>query len=291
MEAHRVALPLLRRARLGRVQLRTPGAAKPPLPLNRRPGTPSGMIIHLATALTLATNALQPVAAQDRPPREQAPPSRLTTREVSGRYKYRDKELIGHIDLRADGTFEYKVDGIGPPVEGEAPFHLLMRGVWRLSGYDGIALTNPPTSPPTFEQTSAVRDPTVRAAFTVTASDGEPTSDLGLLTDDGENGELNMLSDGKWTVPLYDEWGGADGKATRRVPKAMPRSWRIVRLGDDLPLLRVDLSPNGPNRFAFSYTRSPIEPFRLAARPVEGEPGMIEVEFGSASIKMRRAAP
>ncbi len=205
---------------------------------------------------------------------------------VVGRYEYRDDQLVGYIELRGDRTFEYKVDGLGPPVEGEGPFHLLYRGVWRFADFGNIALTNAPTTPPVLRQVSAVRDPKVRAALTITSTETGAVSVLGLLTDDGANGEMNMLTDGRWTVPLYQAWNTDEGK--KGTPTRLPRNWEIVRSSDDLSLFKIALSPGGPNRFTFKYTPSPIGIFRLAAGPVDDEPGLMEVEFGTASIKMHR---
>ena len=208
---------------------------------------------------------------------------------VEGRYTYRDKELVGFIELRADHTFEYKVEALGPPVEGEGPFRLFFRGVWRSDASGRIALTNARTAPPIFRQTSAVRDPTVRAAITIAATDGDPPGELGLLTNDGENGQMNMLSDGSWIIPLTNAWDTDEGR--KGAPTRLPRSWEIVRSSDDFSLIKIALAPGGPNRFTFSYTRSPIEPFHLAAQLVDGEPGAIEVEFGTASITMHKRRP
>jgi hypothetical protein len=235
--------------------------------------------------LTLAapTSALW-VAAK-----EPAPQSRAGDAAITGRYEYRDDELVGSIELHSDHTFAYKVDGIRPPVPGEGPFHLLVQGEWRSDGSGRLSLTNAPSSPPIFRQTSAVRDPTVRAALTIQSTDGDPAYDLGLLTDDGENGQMDMLSDGRWTIPLRHGWDTDDGN--KGSPTTLPRNWEILRASDNLSLARIALSPSGPNRFAFRYTRSPIEPFSLAAEFVEDMPSTIEVEFGTASLKMNRADP
>lgn len=238
--------------------------------------------MRIAAALVLTAATLHPARAQERPPA-------LSAAAIVGRYDYRDRELTGFIELRADHSFEYRVDAVGPPVEGEGPFHLLARGVWRMADPGGIVLANAPTAPPVFRMTSAVRDPTVRAAFTIVSDDQEAVQALGLLTDDGENGELNMLTSGSWTIPLTQAWDTDVGR--KGTPTRLPRNWEIVRSSDDRSLLKMTLSPDGPNRFVFNYTPSPIEPFELAARPVEDEPGAIEVEFGTASITMHRTTP
>ena len=207
---------------------------------------------------------------------------------ISGRYEYKDAELVGYLELRADQTFEYKVVGTGQPVEGEEPLQLFFHGVWRFEDRGRIVLTNSPTTPPVFRQISADRDPTVRASFTITSTDGRPVEELGLLTDSGDDGGLHVLSSGRWIIPLYHEWDTDDGK--KGSPTRLPGTWEIMRSSDALSLVKIALSPTGPNRFTFSYTPSPIEPFELAAAPVSGEPGMIEVAFGTASIKMRRVS-
>lgn len=234
------------------------------------------MIRCLAAALLLTPVASAPAHA--------APSGAARTATV-GRYSYRDKELVGHLELRSDGTFTYQVDGIGPPVEGEGPFHLMYEGLWREGEPGEVLLTNAPTTPPRFVQTAATRDPSVRGALSVVAADGGATEDLGVLENGGENGALNMIADGRWTVPLLNAWAGKGG---RREPTVLPKSWSVVRASDDRMLATVALVPGGPNRFAFRYTRGPIAPFQLAARLVEGEPGAIEIEFGTASITMTR---
>ena len=240
------------------------------------------MSIITAAALIVATAAsAQPAAAP-----AQRSASRPADTIAVGRYEHKDDELVGFIDLHSDHTFEYRVDALGPPVEGEGPFRLLVRGVWRVDESGRLALTNAPTTPPIFRRTSAVRDPSVRAAITIEATDGDPPGDLGLRTNDGENGELNMLSDGRWIVPLTHAWDTDDGR--KGTPTKLPRTWEIVRSSDDLSLVKIRLTPDVPNRFTFSYTRSPIEPFHLAAQLVDGEPGTIEVEFGTASITMHK---
>lgn len=239
------------------------------------------MSIIAAATLVAATAALSPSempvdAIQSAMPR------------AEGRYEYRDDELVGFIDLRPDHTFEYKVEALGPPVEGEGPFRLLIQGIWRSDASGRIALTNAPTAPPIFRQTSAVRDPAVRAAIIIEATDGDAPGDLGVLTNDGENGQLNMLSDGSWIIPLMNAWDTDEGK--KGTPTTLPRNWEIVRSSDDLSLVKIALTPNGPNSFTYSYTRSPIEPFHLAAQLIENVPGAIEVEFGTASITMHKNA-
>lgn len=231
------------------------------------------------TAIALA----QPVWAW-----QQAPSTRPANATIIGRYEYRDRELAAHLNLRADHSFEYGVDGLEAPVEGEEQLNMLVKGIWRFADFGTIALTNAPTAPPSFRQTSAVRDPKVRAAFTIVATDGKPVENLGVLTDGGGSGQLNMISDEGWTIPLLHGWNTDDGK--KGSPTKLPQSWEIVRSSDNLSLAKVALSPNGPNRFIFSYTRSAVEPFTLAARPAKDEPGMMEVELGTASITMHKVA-
>ena len=86
-----------------------------------------------------------------------------------GRYEYRNDEVVGFLELRADRTFEYRIDGIGEPPKGEEPLHLLARGVWRSDGLGDFILESAPTAPPVLRQTSATRDAGVRAAFLVGA--------------------------------------------------------------------------------------------------------------------------
>lgn len=236
----------------------------------------------ITAALILATAASAPPAAAPA----QASAAQPAGPVAAGRYEYEDDELVGFIDLRSDHTFEYKVEALGPPVEGEGPFRLLIEGIWRFDGFGRITLTNAPTTPPIFRPTSAVRDPKVRAAITIVSAEGRSAEDLGLLTNDGENGQLNMLSDGGWIIPLTNGWDTDDGK--KGTPTRLPRTWEIVRSSDDLSLVKIALTADGPNHFTFSYTPSPIEPFHLAAQLVEGEPGAIKVEFGTASITMHK---
>ena len=243
------------------------------------------MQILIAVALTLLPAAsVQAAGAQQRPGGPTA-----TIASIVGRYEYRDKELAGYLELRADRTFEYKVDGLGPPVKGEGQFHLLARGVWRFDDFGNILMTNAPTTPPVFRQVSAVRDASVRAAFSIVATDGKPVGGLGVLTNDGEDHQLNMLTSEGWTIPLYQEWDTDEGK--KGSPTSLPRNWEIVRSSDDMSLMKITLQPGGPNRYVFSYTPSPVAIFQLAAGLVAGEPDLIEVEFGTASIKMRRVFP
>jgi hypothetical protein len=237
---------------------------------------------HGVTSFILLTAVAMPADG-----RGQAQVRQATQAVSAGHYEYRDKELAAFLDLKPDQSFVYKVDGLSSSKEDQ-PLHLLTRGVWRLVDARNIVLTNAPTAPPVLRQTSAVIDPKVRAAFTVVAIDDKPVEDLGLLTNGGEDGQLNMIADRGWTIPLYHEWDTDDGK--KGSPTRLPRNWEIVRAADNLSLTKITFSPNGPNRFTFSYTRSLIKPFALAARPVEGEPGMIEVEFGSASIKMHKVS-
>jgi hypothetical protein len=232
-------------------------------------------------ALVVAAAAALPVHAQ-----EQEHSSKTVSMVTDGRYEYRDKELTASLVLRADHTFEYKVDALGTAVGDEKPLHMLTRGIWRPAEFGNIALTNVPTSPPVLRQTSAVIDPKVRAAFTIVTTDGRPVEDLGVRTNDGDDGQLHMMSGHEWTVPLHQEWDTDGGK--KGSPTPLPRNWEIVRSADNLSLTKITFSPTGPNRFAFRYTPSPVEPFMLAAGPVKGEPDMIEVELGTASLKMRK---
>ncbi len=240
----------------------------------------AGMFKYAVIALAVAGAAATVAHAQ-----QHARPSTVSV-VTDGRYEYRDKELTASLVLRADHTFEYKVDALGPAVGDEKPLHMLTRGIWRPAEFGNIALTNVPTAPPVLRQTSAVIDPKVRAAFTIVTTDGGPVEDLGVRTNDGEDGPLSMMSGQEWAVPLHHEWDTDDGK--KGSPTPLPRNWEIVRSTDNLSLAKITLSPTGPNRFAFRYTPSPVEPFMLAAGPVEGEPGMIEVELGTASLTMRK---
>jgi hypothetical protein len=244
----------------------------------------TGTRIALMVAATIPAGSA--VVGGQAPSRTQA--VRPVGPGIVGYYAFRNQELSASIDLRADHSFEYRVDGLGSPVGDEGPLHLLVRGVWRFTELGNIALTNAPTAPPVFRQTSAVHDSSVRAAFTIVTTDGKPVEDLGVRTDDGANGQLNMLANDSWTIPLLHPWNTDDGD--KGSPTRLPRNLDIVRSSDNLSLVRITLTQNGPNRFMFSYTRSPIDPFMLAAGPVKGEPDMIEVELGTASLKMHRTS-
>lgn len=248
------------------------------------------MPISISAAVILATAALvQTAYAQTR-----MHPSRLPTSAIVGHYDYRDDELVGSIELRADRTFEYKLDHVGPAVADEEPMHMLLQGVWRFVDEDVvddnvIALTNAPTTPPVLRQTSAVRDAKVRAAFTIVATDGKPVEDLDVSEDEFGNSPSYALSEGNWTLPLYNEWDTNDGKEGQ--PTKLPTGWDIMRSSDNLSLLKIALSPGGPNRFTFSYARSPIEPFKLGAVFDKDEPGTVDVIVGTGSLKMHRTVP
>lgn len=203
-----------------------------------------------------------------------------------GHYVYRDAELDASVDLRSDGTFDYRVDGIGKPVEGEKPLHYVWQGVWRAGRGDRLQLTNAPTAPPRFVQTSATRDPSVRAAFTITVPEGTEPGGLVLDIDDNADGATYGLSEPTWTLPLFIDRASYDLKGVVRTPTARPHKLAIRRDGDGLLLATVALTPTGPNRFAFAYTPSPVEPFHLQARRV---PEGVEVELGQAGLTLHRA--
>lgn len=225
---------------------------------------------------------IAPVHAQ--PPAALQPAS-----SVVGRYEYRDNELVGHIDLRADSSFDYRVVGLGPPVEGEGPFDYRVQGVWHLADRGGIELTNVPAGPPRLDQTRAARDPSVRVAVTITRPDGLPVEGVAVIAD--EEGGINYMSSPEWSIPLFYEQANADVTGIKRVASKLPPKIIVMRLSDDRVLADVALTPGGTNRFAFFYTPSAVEPFRLAAFVDPKTPDNITVAFGQASIEMRRGRP
>lgn len=162
--------------------------------------------------------------------------------------------------------------------------------MWALSGGRRIALTNAPTTPPVLTQVSSVSDPGVRAALTIVQDDGELGHDLALRATEDEDTTVNALPDGRWIVGLYGDSDTGGGEPGSRLPTNLPKIWEIIRLGDYRSLATIALSPGGPNRFTFHYTPSPIAPFHLVAR-IDADPNIIQVAFGSASIKLHRTAP
>lgn len=159
-----------------------------------------------------------------------------------------------------------------------------------MSGGRRIALTNAPTTAPVLTQVSAVSDPGVRAALTIVQGDGELGHDLALRATDDQGTTVNALPDGRWIVGLYADSDTGSGKPGSPTPSTLPKTWEIIRLGDYRSLTMIPLLPGGPNRFTFRYTPSPIEPFHLVAR-IDADPDIIEVAFGTASIKLHRTAP
>lgn len=237
-------------------------------------------------ALVMAMAALgSPVAAQT-----QARHASLSEAEVVGRYDYSDTQLAASVVLRADHSFAYELVELAKPDLPQGRFRQLTRGVWALSGGRRIALTNAPTTAPVLTQVSAVSDPSVRAALTIMQGDGELGHDLALRGTDDEDTIVNALPDGRWIVGLYGDSDTGGGEPGSRPPTNLPKTWEIIRLGDYRSLATIALSPGGPNRFTFRYTPSPIAPFHLVAR-IDADPDVIEVAFGSASIKLHRTAP
>ena len=207
---------------------------------------------------------------------------------AAGHYVYRDREMDAAVDLRPDGSFSYRIDGIGPPVPGEGRLHIRYVGVWRAGDHGDIALTNAPTPPPLFEQVAAERDASVLAAITVKRTDGAPV--YGVDVDAGEigGGFANTITGGPWVLPLD---AAAAGRDTMDGPQPTPRldAITVSREGDGLVLATVRVRPGGPNRFTFRYRPSPVEPFHLAARIGDG--GRLEVEAGQAGLPMQRTGP
>ncbi len=237
-------------------------------------------------ALVMAMAMLaSPVAAQT-----QARHASLTEAEIVGRYDYGDTQLVASVVLRADHSFAYEVAELAKPDLPQDRFRQLTRGVWALSGGRRIALTNAPTTAPVLTQVSAVSDPDVRAALTIVQGDGELGHDLALRVTEDEDTTVNALPDGRWIVGLYGDSDTGGGEPGSRPPTNLPKAWEIIRLGDYRSLATIALSPGGPNRFTFRYTPSPIAPFHLVAR-IDTDPDIIEVAFGSASIKLHRTAP
>jgi hypothetical protein len=236
-------------------------------------------------ALVMAVAALgSPVVAQT-----QARHASLSEAEVVGRYDYRDTQLAGSIVLRPDHSFAYELVELAKADLPQEHYRQSTQGVWALSGGRRIALTNAPTAAPVLTRVSAVFDPGVRAALTIVHGDGEIGDDLALRTTDDQGTTVNALPDGRWIVGLYDDSDTGGGKAGPRTLTTLPDAWEIIRLGDYRSLAKIALSPDGPNRFMFRYTPSPIAPFHLVAR-IDADPDIIEVAFGSASIKLHRTA-
>jgi hypothetical protein len=223
-----------------------------------------------AAALALSVPAHAQVAPHVPQPRAQAAPLAAA---IVGRYDYRDREMTGAVELRADGSFDYRFKGIGAPVEGEEPLDIHLVGVWRRGLYGQITLMEalPATD---FVQTASRVDPGVTAAIAIAIA-GETTEwpdDLLLLIDDGAGGGVDF--DGlNWSLPPG---------------KPRPKTLQILRVLDGRSLARVTLTQGGPNRFGFTYTPGRAPAFTLALRQVTGERDMIEVELGQAGVKMRR---
>lgn len=209
---------------------------------------------------------------------------------LPGHYEYRDREMAGVIDLREDGGFTYRIDQIGPPVEGEEPLHMRVEGVWQARDDGTIALANRPSRPPGFERVAARRDPSILAAITVDRTDGRPASGLSVDAGDAGSGYANVVTDGEWSLPLSAGEPGLDPTTGKATPAPPLRSITISREGDDRLLATVAIEPGGPNRFAFRYRPSPVEPFRLEAA-VDPKTGILHVEAGQASLPMRRTGP
>ncbi len=237
-------------------------------------------------ALLMAIAALgSPAVAQT-----QARHASLTEAEVVGRYDYRDTELDASVVLRADHSFAYELAELARPDVPQERYRQLTQGMWALSGGRRIALTNAPTAAPVLTQVSAVFDPGVRAALTIVQDDGQLGHDLALRATDDQGTIVNALPDGRWIVGLFDASDTSGGEPGSPTPSTLPKIWEVIRLGDYRSLARIALSPGSPNRFTFRYTPSPIAPFHLDAR-IDADPDIIEVAFGSASIKLHRTAP
>ena len=233
----------------------------------------------ILTSLALAMCG--PIVVQEAP--AVAPAAQLV-----GRYEFREDEMAAVIDLRADGSFSYRVDPLQPEVQEDPIEKMRWDGRWHLQDSDEIVLESAPGPPPRLVQTAAVRDGAVRIAVTVTGPEPRVAAEVGLVVDDEDT---PTLRDGRWTRPLRASI--EEGKAPTAT--ALPRRIGVVYgIGSARPSVTLAaLTPvtGGPNRFTFAYTPSPVVPFLLRglARDVRG--GLIEVELGTSGLPMRRTAP
>lgn len=237
-------------------------------------------LLLLAAAFTLPTPA---IAQGDRElsTKERRAYIAALTADLVGRYEYSDRELRATLQLRADGSFDYRVKEVdaapaGDRPHGEPPTDERLVGVWRVYPDGRVELTEP-LRPSEFVQASSSVDPRVGVAVAISATG--PNKDreekFVVLIDDEAAAAIEPNSR-DWSLPLAGE--------------TSPKTLEIIRLRDDRSLFRTTLAPKGPNRFSFNYSYTPRPPtaFDLSARAVDGRPGMIEVELGTASVIMTR---
>lgn len=230
-------------------------------------------LLLLAAALALPAPAIARIDGELSVKELRAHGATLTS-EFVGRYTFSDRELTATLQLNADGSFDYRLGEVNTAPPGRTPIDERLVGVWRVYPDGRIELTEP-LRPSEFVQASSSVDPRIGVAVAVSAT-GPNTGrkeKFVVLIDDKAAAAIEA-NNREWSLPLTG--------------KTSPRTLEIIRLRDDRSLFRTALAPGGPNRFGFSYAPGPPAAFDLSARAVDGRPGMIEVELGTASVIMAR---